>query len=111
MVLPPTYAYCDVAVVKPFRPVLKYKLWTYIQNTKPAYSRHFVTIPTYEVPTQIKDLPLTWLIIFQNLRSLYLIAAAASEPEANERGSSLISRGLHYRPLQKREGTGASFLY
>ena len=38
-----------------------------------------------------------------------LIAAAASEPEANERGSSLISRRLHYRDLQslfltKRKG-------
>ena len=32
--------------------------------------------------------------------SLDLIAAAACEPEANERGSSLISRGLHYRGLQ-----------
>ena len=30
----------------------------------------------------------------------YLIAAAASEPEANERGSSLINRRLHYRGLQ-----------
>ena len=29
-----------------------------------------------------------------------VIAAAASEPEANERGSSLISRRLHYRGLQ-----------
>ena len=29
-----------------------------------------------------------------------LIAAGASEPEANERGSSLISRRLHYRGLQ-----------
>ena len=29
-----------------------------------------------------------------------MIAAAASEPEANERGSSLISRRLHYRGLQ-----------
>ena len=28
------------------------------------------------------------------------MAAAASEPEANERGSSLISRRLHYRRLQ-----------
>ena len=28
------------------------------------------------------------------------IVAAASEPEANERGSSLISRRLHYRGLQ-----------
>ena len=28
------------------------------------------------------------------------IAAAASEPEVNERGSSLISRRLHYRGLQ-----------
>ena len=33
-------------------------------------------------------------------RRLDLIAAAASEPEANERGSSLISRRLHYRGLQ-----------
>ena len=38
-----------------------------------------------------------------------LIAAAASEPEANELGSSLISRRLHYRGLQslfltKRKG-------
>ena len=31
---------------------------------------------------------------------LVLIAAAASEPEANERGSSLISGRLHYRGLQ-----------
>ena len=29
-----------------------------------------------------------------------VIAAAASEPEANERGSSLIRRRLHYRGLQ-----------
>ena len=29
-----------------------------------------------------------------------MIAAAASKPEANERGSSLISRRLHYRGLQ-----------
>ena len=29
-----------------------------------------------------------------------VIAAAASEPEANEQGSSLISRRLHYRGLQ-----------
>ena len=39
----------------------------------------------------------------------FLIAAAASEPEANERGSCLISRRLHYRGLQslfptKRKG-------
>ena len=39
----------------------------------------------------------------------FFIAAAASEPEANERGSSLISRRLHYRGLQslfltKRKG-------
>ena len=38
-----------------------------------------------------------------------IIPAAASEPEANERGSSLISRRLHYRGLQslfltKRKG-------
>ena len=30
----------------------------------------------------------------------FFIAAAASEPEENERGSSLISRRLHYRGLQ-----------
>ena len=29
-----------------------------------------------------------------------IIAAAASEPEANERGSSLIGRRLHYRGSQ-----------
>ena len=29
-----------------------------------------------------------------------LIAAAVSKPEANKRGSSLISRRLHYRGLQ-----------
>ena len=34
-----------------------------------------------------------------SLRKL-VAAAAASEPEANERGSSLISRRLHYRGLQ-----------
>ena len=38
-----------------------------------------------------------------------MFAAAASEPEANERGCSLISRRLHYRCLQslfrtKRKG-------
>ena len=31
---------------------------------------------------------------------MWVVAAAASEPEANERGSSLISRRLHYRGLQ-----------
>ena len=31
---------------------------------------------------------------------VWSIAAAASEPEANERGSSLINRRLHYRGLQ-----------
>ena len=35
----------------------------------------------------------------QSIQKLF-IAAAASEPEANERGSSLISRNLHYRGLQ-----------
>ena len=37
-----------------------------------------------------------------NIRQVVLsvIAAAASEPETNERGSSLISRRLHYRGLQ-----------
>ena len=34
--------------------------------------------------------------------SQVFIAAAASEPEANERGSSLISRRLHYRGLRSR---------
>ena len=34
--------------------------------------------------------------MFKNL----IIATAASEPEANERGSSLISRRLHYGGLQ-----------
>ena len=29
-----------------------------------------------------------------------IVAATASEPEANERGSSLISRRLHYSGLQ-----------
>ena len=38
-----------------------------------------------------------------------MFAAAASEPEAKERGNSLISRRLHYRGLQslfltKRKG-------
>ena len=41
-----------------------------------------------------KHYPLT-----QFLRMI-IIAAAASEPEANERGSSLISRRLLYRGLQ-----------
>ena len=36
----------------------------------------------------------------ENEVSKILIAAAASEPEANERGSSLISRRLHYKSLQ-----------
>ena len=34
------------------------------------------------------------------LHKATIIAASASEPEANERGSSLISRRLHYRGLQ-----------
>ena len=34
------------------------------------------------------------------MKFFFFIAAAASEPEANERGSSLISRRLHYRGLQ-----------
>ena len=33
------------------------------------------------------------------LSTYIIIAAAASEPEANEQGSSLISRRLHYRGL------------
>ena len=33
-------------------------------------------------------------------KSPRIFAAAASEPEASERGSSLISRRLHYRGLQ-----------
>ena len=44
-----------------------------------------------------------------NVVYLNLTAAAASEPEANVRGSSLISRRLYYRGLQslfltKRKG-------
>ena len=44
-------------------------------------------------------------VVFLNLQlsSFFrnaVIAAAASEPEANERGSSLINRRLHYRGLQ-----------
>ena len=40
---------------------------------------------------------------------LFIFVAAVSEPEANEQGSSLISRRLHYRGLQslfltKRKG-------
>ena len=47
--------------------------------------------------------------IFGKIVENIVIAAAASEPEANERGSSLISRRLHYRGLQslfltKRKG-------
>ena len=52
--------------------------------------------------------------IFAHLHATFehrrkLVAAAASEPETNERGSSLISRRLHYRGLQslflsKRKG-------
>ena len=37
---------------------------------------------------------------FKELQERCLIAAAASEPEADERGSSLICRWLHYRGLQ-----------
>ena len=33
-------------------------------------------------------------------RRFPLVATAASEPEANERGSYLISRRLHYKDLQ-----------
>ena len=44
-----------------------------------------------------------------SMQETRVIALAASEPEANERGSSLISRRLHYRGLQslflaKRKG-------
>ena len=46
-----------------------------------------------------------WVSMIFNVYNIYatwnlFIAAAASEPEANERGSSLISRRLHYRGLQ-----------
>ena len=34
------------------------------------------------------------------MEAVVFIAAAASEPEANEQGSSLVSRSLHYRGLQ-----------
>ena len=37
---------------------------------------------------------------FQGLLTRHVFAAAVSEPEANKRGSSLISRILHYRGLQ-----------
>ena len=40
------------------------------------------------------------LPIDANRCTVRLIAAAASAPEANERGSSLISRRLHYRGMQ-----------
>ena len=40
------------------------------------------------------------LAYFRAKWRLLFIAVAASEPEANERGSSLISRRLHYRGLQ-----------
>ena len=39
-------------------------------------------------------------ILNNKLGQQRIFAAAASEPEANERGSSLISRRLHYRDLQ-----------
>ena len=41
-----------------------------------------------------------WREVIDFVKYTLLIAAAASEPEANERGSSLISRRLHYRGLQ-----------
>ena len=40
------------------------------------------------------------VVTSRSVSNLLVIAAAASEPEANERGSSLISRGLLYRGLQ-----------
>ena len=40
------------------------------------------------------------IIVFGDNLLQDIFAAAASEPEANERGSSLISRRLHYRGLQ-----------
>ena len=40
------------------------------------------------------------LAYFRAKWRLLFIAVAASEPEANERGTSLISRRLHYRGLQ-----------
>ena len=46
--------------------------------------------------------PISFKKYWLSLSYMYkkVIAAAASEPEANERGSSLISRRLHYRGLQ-----------
>ena len=47
-----------------------------------------------------------WLLCFTTLYNCstrltnFFITAAVSEPEVNERGSSLISRRLHYRGLQ-----------
>ena len=39
-------------------------------------------------------------ISIKNESGRFFVAASASEPEANERRSSLISRRLHYRGLQ-----------
>ena len=52
-----------------------------------------------------KYLPRPWLWTADLRSSDYerrfpLVATAASEPEANERGSYLISRRLHYKDLQ-----------
>ena len=53
--------------------------------------------------------PIKYEPCLRESRKNSVIAAAASEPEANERGSSLISKRLHYRGLQslfltKRKG-------
>ena len=51
-------------------------------------------------PVILKPFPTRTSTGFLLYSNIAFIAAAASEPEANERGSSLISRRLHHRGLQ-----------
>ena len=57
-----------------------------------------VTSPTWGAPPPFKQAlnPVKW----QSKAIGLFIAAAVSEPEANERGSSLIGKKLHYRGIQ-----------
>ena len=43
---------------------------------------------------------ITMIMIMMMMMMIIITAVAASESEVNERGSSLISRRLHYRGLQ-----------
>ena len=67
-----------------------------------AWFDHIEKVFSYKVVLQFKKLclPMNTSCLLLKTSIKALVAAAVSEPEANERGSSLISRRLHYNGLQ-----------